>query len=97
MLSFPWLKADAELTWATAPGGAKRVRVLFIGSEAVLTRLEGETFTDFDPGLIPKRNNWINPHEFEESGRCQSPRPGPSRRFCYQQPSELENHNVERC
>jgi hypothetical protein len=67
-LSFPWLKPDAELTWASAPGGAKRIRVLFIGSDLVLTRLVGEPFIDFDPRLIPNQNNWIKPNDFEEAG-----------------------------
>ena len=73
MLSFPWLKSDAELTWMTAPGGPKRVRVLFIGSESIMAQMTGEPFTDYDPGLIPKRNNWIKPHEFTEAGELSAP------------------------
>jgi hypothetical protein len=73
MLSFPWLKSDAELTWMTAPGGPKRVRVLFIGSESIMAQMTGEPFTDYDPGLIPRRNNWIKPHEFTEAGELSAP------------------------
>jgi Transglycosylase SLT domain len=42
-LSFSRFRPDAQLTWRTAPGGPQAVRVLFIGSEAILVRLIGET------------------------------------------------------
>jgi hypothetical protein len=93
-LSFPWLKGDAELTWRTAPGGPKKVRVLFIGSESIMTRLVGEPFTDYDPALIPKRNNWLKPHEFEEAGELKSPPAVEA--ACHQPVSELEHHHAER-
>jgi hypothetical protein len=93
-LSFPWLKGDAELTWRTAPGGPKKVRVLFIGSESIMTRLVGEPFTDYDPALIPKRNNWLKPHEFEEAGELKAPPAVEA--ACHQPVSELEHHHAER-
>ena len=93
-LSFPWLKGDAELTWRTAPGGPKKVRVLFIGSESIMTRLVGEPFTDYDPALIPKRNNWLKPHEFEEAGELKAPPAVET--ACHQPVSELEHHHAER-
>ncbi len=67
--SLPWLKHDAQLTWKTAPGGPQSVRVLFIGSATVMVRLVGEPIVDYDPGLIPNRNNWIAPEAFAESAR----------------------------
>ena len=93
-LSFPWLKGDAELTWRTAPGGPKKVRVLFIGSESIMTRLVGEPFTDYDPALIPKRNNWLKPHEFEEAGEVRTPPAVEA--ACHPPMSELEHHHAER-
>ena len=93
-LSFPWLKGDAELTWRTAPDGPKKVRVLFIGSESIMTRLVGEPFTDYDTALIPKRNNWLKPHEFEEAGELKAPPAVEA--ACHQPVSELELHHAER-
>ena len=72
-LSLPWLTVDTQLTWKTAPGGAQRVRVLFIGSDTVMTRLVGEPYTNYDAHLIPQRNNWIKPHEFAEAGESIPP------------------------
>ena len=66
-IDLPWLKNDAPLTWRTAPGGPQTVRVLFIGSESVMVRLVGEPIVDYDPRLIPNRNNWIAPQDFAES------------------------------
>jgi hypothetical protein len=80
-----------ELTWRTAPGGPKKARALFIGPESSLV---GEPFTDYDPALIPKRNNWLKPHEFEEAGELKA---SPAvEAACHQPVSELEDHYTER-
>ncbi len=69
-IDLPWLKNDAQLTWKTAPGGPQPVRVLFVGSETVMVRLVGEPIKDYDPKLIPNRNNWIAPEAFAESAQA---------------------------
>jgi hypothetical protein len=53
--------------------GAQRVRVLFIGSDSIMTRIIGEPYTDYDAHLIPNRNNWIKPNEFAEAGELTPP------------------------
>ena len=60
-----------------------------------MTRLVGEPFTDYDPALIPKRNNWLKPHEFEEAGELKTS--SAVEAACRQPPvSELEHHHAER-
>lgn len=71
-LSFPWLKVDATVTWKTAPGGAQRVRVLFIGSSSISVKLTGEPITDYDPRLIPNQVNWIRPEDVLEMSQADS-------------------------
>jgi hypothetical protein len=66
-LQFPWLTPDAHLTWTAAPGGVKKVRVLFIGSDSVMVRVIGEPITDYDPILIPAPVVWLAPEHFAES------------------------------
>jgi hypothetical protein len=83
-LSLPWLTLDAHLTWKTAPAGPQKVRVLFIGSDSIMTRLVGEPYTDYDAAhLIPQRNNWLKPNEFAEAGEF-APPPA-SEAACHQQ------------
>ena len=65
-LNLPWLKNDATLTWKTAPGGPRPVRVLFIGSKDVMGQIIGEPFKDYDPKEFPNRNVWLEPKDFAE-------------------------------
>jgi hypothetical protein len=71
-LRFPWLTPDAHLTWTEAPGGKKKVRVLFIGSDSVMVRVIGEPITDYDPILIPKPVVWLAPNSFAEANETSS-------------------------
>ena len=65
-LQLPWLRSGAELTWPGAPGGPKKVHVLFIGSESVLVKLDGKPITDYDPKHFPYGNTWLHPTAFAE-------------------------------
>jgi hypothetical protein len=87
-LSLAWLTTDARLTWKTAPGGPQKVRVLFIGSKDVMCLLTGEPFTDYDPGLIPSRNNWVSPDELQEAVAITTIATAPT-----QHVSDLESHS----
>ena len=44
--------------------------------------------------LIPKRNNWLKPHEFEEAGELKTS--SAVEAVCRQPVSELEHHHAER-
>jgi hypothetical protein len=65
-LQLPWLTSGAELTWPEAPGGPKKVHVLYIGSNSVLVKLAGEAITDYDAKHFPYGNTWLPPAAFAE-------------------------------
>ena len=88
-LSLPWLTLDAHLTWKSAPGGPQKVRVLWIGSKNVMCLVVGEPFRDYDPGLIPSRNNWVSPDELSEAGAIASIVPAQTQHI-----PDLESHNA---
>ncbi len=49
----------------------------------------GEPFTDYDPGFIPSRNNWVSPVELSEAEAITSIVPAQT-----QHVSDLESHNA---
>ena len=78
-LNLPWLKHDATLTWTDAPGGAKLVKVLFVGSDSVMVKIQGEPIVDYDPKEYPYGNLWLTPDRFSEASGVL---PAPATREC---------------
>ncbi len=66
-LELPGVGYGTRLTWATAPGGAQQVRVLWVGTTTIHCQLTGEAITDYDPKLIPHRNVWLSPADLASS------------------------------
>lgn len=66
-IQLPWLALNSNVNWATAPGGPRLARVLFIGSDKVCVRVQGEPLRDYNPKLIPNPVVWIKPEELAES------------------------------
>jgi hypothetical protein len=66
-LSIPWLILDSHVTWTTAPGGPKQVKVDFIGSDSVMAQVQGQPFRDYDPALIPHPTVWLKPEDMAPS------------------------------
>lgn len=64
-INVPWLKPDAHVHWLT-DGKTKLVRVLFIGSNEILIKIQGEPITDYDPRQYPNGNLWVKPEQLAQ-------------------------------
>ena len=66
-LNLPRLKYGVMLTWKDAPGAPKMVRVLFVGCDSVMVKIQGEPLVDYDPKEYPYGNLWLTPDRFSEA------------------------------